>query len=162
NGTGTQQAQAAMKFIEKEGVKNVALMDDNTSYSVNIADLTEKELKDGDSSASLAIHDSVTAGENDYSADVNKVLSKDPDFVYWTGYYQEGGLIIKQLRNAGYDGDIMVGDGSVDKKLIEIAGKDNAQGAFATMTQTPETIPGSDAWSSSYEKMFDCAAPGPY
>jgi branched-chain amino acid transport system substrate-binding protein len=161
NGTGTQQAQAAMQFIGKEGVKNVALMDDNTSYSVNIADLTEKELKSDSSGAKMAIHDSVTAGENDYTADVNKVLSKKPDFVYWTGYYQEGGLIIKELRQAGYQGKIMVADGSVDKKLIEIAGKKNAQGVFATMTQTPETIPGSKDWIAKYKKMFS-SEPGPY
>lgn len=159
NGTGTQQAQAAMKFIEKQGYTNVALMDDNTSYSVNIADLTAKLL--ADSSAKLAIHESVTAGEADYSANVNNVLSTDPDFIYWTGYYQEGGLIINQLRQAGYDGDIMVADGSVDKQLIEIAGEDNAQGVFATMTQTPDTIPGSEDWIAKYKEAFN-SDPGPY
>lgn len=161
NGTGTQQAQAAMKFITKEGAKNVALMDDNTSYSVNISDLTKKLIEEDGSGVKLATKDSVTAGENDYSADVNKVLSTDPDFIYWTGYYQEGGLIIKELRNAGYEGKIMVADGSVDAKLIEIAGKDNAQGVFATMTQTPDTIPGSEDWTADYKKAFN-ADPGPY
>ena len=36
---------------------------------------------------------------------------RSPDFIYWTGYYQEGGLIIRQLRQAGYKGTIMVADG---------------------------------------------------
>jgi branched-chain amino acid transport system substrate-binding protein len=159
NGSGTQQAAAALKFMTKEGVKNVALMDDNTSYSKNIADLTAQLLSQG--TPTLAGRQSVTPGESDYSANVNAVISQHPDFVYWTGYYQEGGLIIRQLRQAGYTGDIMVADGSVDQKLIDIAGGSNADGVFATMTQTPQTIPGAKQWISDYKAKFG-SEPGPY
>jgi len=158
NGTGTQQADAALKFMQKQGATKVALMDDNTSYSKDIADTTAKLLT---GSPALAGRQSVTAGESDYSANVNAVLKGNPDFIYWTGYYQEGGLIIRQLRQAGYDGDIMVADGSVDQKLVDIAGAQNAEGVFATMTQTPETIPGAGKWISDYKSKFH-AAPGPY
>jgi branched-chain amino acid transport system substrate-binding protein len=160
NGTGTQQADAAMKFMTKSGATRVALMDDNTSYSKDIADLTANLLKSG-SGPELAGRDSVTPGESDYSANVNTILKTNPDFIYWTGYYQEGGLIIRQLRQAGYKGDIMVADGSVDQKLVEIAGGSNAEGVFATMTQTPETIPGAETWISDYKAKFN-ADPGPY
>lgn len=161
NGTGTQQAQAALKFMTKEGVKKVALMDDNTSYSTNITKNVADLMKKAPDGPQQAIHESVTAGESDYSANVNAVIKSQPDFVYWTGYYQEGGLIIKQLRQAGYTGKIMVADGSVDQKLIQIAGQDNAQGVFATMTQTPQTIPDGQAWIDKYKKAFN-ADPGPY
>jgi len=162
NGTGTQQAAAAMKFMTKENAKKVALMDDSTSYSTNITKNVAALMKKDSSGPQQAIHESVTAGESDYSANVNAVIKASPDFVYWTGYYQEGGLIIKQLRQAGYTGKIMVADGSVDAKLIQIAGQANAQGVFATMTQTPETIPDGAAWIAKYKKAFDNKAPGPY
>lgn len=158
NGTGTQQADAAVKFLTKKGAKKVGLMDDNTSYSKNIADLTAKRLT---GTPALSGRESVTPGESDYSANVNSILQGKPDFIYWTGYYQEGGLIIRQLRQAGYQGNIMVADGSVDNKLIEIAGKDNAQGVYATMTQTPDTLPGAKDWISKYKAKFN-ADPGPY
>lgn len=161
NGTGTQQAAAAMKFLTKEGAKKVALMDDSTSYSTNITKNVGGLMAKDSSGPQQAIHESVTAGESDYSANVTAVINASPDFVYWTGYYQEGGLIIKQLRQAGYKGKIMVADGSVDAKLIEIAGQDNAQGVFATMTQTPETIPDGAAWIAKYKAAFN-AVPGPY
>ncbi len=161
NGTGTQQAQAALKFMTKEGAKKVALMDDNTSYSTNITKNVAGLMAKAPDGPQQAIHESVTAGESDYSANVNAVMKANPDFVYWTGYYQEGGLIIKQLRQAGYTGKIMVADGSVDQKLIQIAGQNNAQGVFATMTQTPQTIPNGQAWIDKYKKAFH-ADPGPY
>ena len=160
NGTGTQQADAALTYMEKVGAGKVALIDDNTSYSVDIANLTADLLEES-GGPELASHESVTAGESDYSANVNSVLKTDPDFVYWTGYYQEGGLIIRQLRQAGYEGKIMVGDGSVDTKLLQIAGEQNSGGILATMTQTPDTIAGAEDWINNYKEEFG-AEPGPY
>lgn len=160
NGTGAQQAQAAVEFMKKSGAKAIGLVDDNTSYSKDITTRTAQDLQ-GDASLKVVTRQSVTAGESDYSAAVTAIMRAKPDFVYWTGYYQEGGLIIKQLKAAGYKGKLMVADGSVDGQLITIAGKDNAQGVYATMTQTPQTIPGGDAWIAKYKKAFN-ADPGPY
>ncbi|ADU49663.1 amino acid/amide ABC transporter substrate-binding protein, HAAT family [Intrasporangium calvum DSM 43043] len=160
NGTGAQQAAAAVEFMKSEGSKAVALVDDNTSYSKDITTRTAQNLKD-DGSVAVASQQSVTAGESDYSAAVTAILRAKPDFVYWTGYYQEGGLLIKQLRGAGYTGKIMVADGSVDKQLVSIAGESNAQGVFATMTQTPQTIPGGDQWVATFKDKTG-ADPGPY
>ena len=159
NGTGTQQSAAAVKWIAKVGATRVALMNDNTSYSKDIADVTEKDLQGN--GIQVVANESVTAGESDYSANVASVLGKKPDFVYWTGYYQEGGLIIRQLRQAGYTGHIMVADGAVDQHLITIAGAAQAEGVYATMTQTPETVPGAAAWSQRYRDAFH-TDPGPY
>ncbi|KRE41338.1 branched-chain amino acid ABC transporter substrate-binding protein [Knoellia sp. Soil729] len=159
NGTGIQQSQAASDFIKSKGSKAVALLDDNTSYSKDITTRTADNLKNA--GVAVANKQSVTAGESDYSGAVTAVMRAKADFVYWTGYYQEGGLLIKQLRSAGYKGDIMVADGAVDKKLVEIAGQANAQGTYATMTQTPATIPGGDAWIAKYKKAFG-SDPGPY
>ncbi|WP_062008307.1 MULTISPECIES: branched-chain amino acid ABC transporter substrate-binding protein [Arthrobacter] len=160
NGTGTQQAAAAVKFMIKDGVKSVALVDDNTSYSKDIAAQTKKDLE-ADGGVKVALATSVTAGESDYSSVVHDIMGANPDMLYWTGYYQEGGLIINQLKAAGYKGKIMVADGSVDASLIEISGGTNADGVFATMTQTPDTIKGAETWIADYTKKFG-SAPGPY
>ncbi|PYI66886.1 branched-chain amino acid ABC transporter substrate-binding protein [Arthrobacter livingstonensis] len=160
NGTGSQQAAAAVKFMAKDGVKSVALVDDNTSYSKDIATETKKDLQ-ADGTVKVALATSVTAGESDYSSAVHDIMGANPDMLYWTGYYQEGGLIINQLKAAGYKGKIMVADGSVDPSLVKIAGAANAEGVFATMTQTPDTIKGAETWIANYTKAFG-SAPGPY
>lgn len=160
NGTGIQQSAAAVKFMDKDGVKSVALVDDNTSYSKDIAAQTKKDLESA-GGIKVALATSVTAGESDYSSVVHDIMGANPDMVYWTGYYQEGGLIINQLKAAGFKGKIMVADGSVDASLIEIAGGTNADGVFATMTQTPDTIKGAESWIADYTKKFG-SAPGPY
>ncbi|GII87583.1 branched chain amino acid ABC transporter substrate-binding protein [Sphaerisporangium siamense] len=160
NGTGTQQATAAMAWMTKQGAKSVALVHDNTSYSKDIAVRTQN-LLDEAGGAETAILEAVTPKESDYSANIHNILAKKPDFVYWTGYFQEGGLITRQLRQAGYTGKIMVGDGSVSEKLADIAGGEAAEGVYATMTQTPDTLQGAEGWIDAYKKKFG-AAPGPY
>lgn len=152
NGTGLQQSTAALKFIKKQGYKAIALVDDNTSYSVDITTETGKQIT-ADGSAKVALKTSVNAGESDYSSAVRDIIGSNADLLYWTGYYQEGGLIIDQLRKAGYTGDIMVADGSADPTLATIAGP-AAEGVFATMTPTPNTIKGAETWIANYKKEF--------
>ncbi|WP_240120416.1 MULTISPECIES: branched-chain amino acid ABC transporter substrate-binding protein [unclassified Streptomyces] len=161
NGTGAQQAQAAVEWMSRQKATRVALLDDNTSYSTDITKRTRADIEEGGSGMKMVLKESVNAGESDYGSNVDAIVKAKPDFVYWTGYYQEGGLLIRQLRQAGYKGDIMVADGNVDAKLISIAGKGNAQGVYATMTETPDTIEGASNWISDYKEKFG-SEPGPY
>ncbi len=152
NGTGLQQSTAALTFIKKQGYKSVALVDDNTSYSVDITTETKKQIE-ADGAAKVVLKTSVNAGESDYSSVVRDIMGSGADLLYWTGYYQEGGLIIDQLKKAGYTGDIMVADGSADPTLATIAGA-AAEGVYATMTPTPNTIKGAEDWIADYKKQF--------
>lgn len=159
NGTGLQQSTAALDFMKKQGYTTVALVDDNTSYSVDITTETEKQITD-DGSAEVVLNTSVNAGESDYSSVVRDITGSGADVIYWTGYYQEGGLIIDQLKKAGYEGDIIVADGSADSTLAEIAGA-AAEGVFATMTPTPNTIAGAESWIEDFKEAFG-EEPKPY
>ncbi|HCU51181.1 MAG TPA: branched-chain amino acid ABC transporter substrate-binding protein [Micromonosporaceae bacterium] len=156
NSTGTQQSTTAVDFVTKQNLTRTVLVHDNTSYAKNIAELTVTMLKDR-AAGSIAI----AKGESDHGAAVNAVRGKNPDMVYFTGYYADGGLFIRQLRQAGYTGKIMVADGSVDKQLITIAGADKAQGVYATMTGLPEFTPGAEGWIAKYKSKFN-GDPGPY
>lgn len=159
NGTGKQQSTTALAFMKKAGHATVALVDDNTSYSKDITTETAAQIeKDG--GVKVVLKTSVTAGESDYSAVVRNIMAKKPALVYWTGYYQEGGLVINQLKKAGFTGKVMVADGSVDPSLAQIAGV-GAEGVYATMTQTPDTLEGAEKWIADYKAKFS-ADPGPY
>ncbi|MFC9972744.1 branched-chain amino acid ABC transporter substrate-binding protein [Spirillospora sp. NPDC127200] len=160
NGTGDQQAAAAARWLAKDGGEKVAVMHDNTSYSKDIAVRTAAELDRPGAPDKTAV-EAVNPGESDYSAAVTTVLKGRPDYIYWTGYYAEGGLLIRQFRQAGYKGKFIVGDGSVDAKLAKIAGGRNGEGVYATMTPTPQTLQGAESWIASYKQKFG-ADPGPY
>ncbi|GAA1517886.1 branched-chain amino acid transport system substrate-binding protein [Agromyces terreus] len=160
NGTGTQQAAATLEYALKVGATRVAVLNDNTDYSKDLA-VSFVEQAEEDGTLEVVLDQSVTPGEKDYSANVNNVMSSNPDFVVWTGYYQEGALITRQLVDAGYDGPILVGDGSVDRKFAEIAGEGYTDNVVATFTQTPDMLEGAGDWIGDYEEAFG-SEPGPY
>lgn len=159
NGTGMQQAQTALDWMEEHRTTRVALVDDDSSYSRDITELTARAL-DRSPATELALHQVITPGIGDYADAVARILDAAPDVVYFTGYAEEGGTIIRQLRGAGYAGALMVADGSVDAHLVEVAGA-AADGVRATMTQTPATIPGSAEWIGRYRTAFG-SEPGPF
>ncbi|MBO0980758.1 branched-chain amino acid ABC transporter substrate-binding protein [Microbacterium sp. SD291] len=159
NGTGTQQAAAAVAYAEKSGMENVAVIDDATAYSADLAASFVAQAEEA--GLTVSFEATVTPGENDYSAVATQLAGEKPELVYWTGYYQEGGLIVRQATDAGYTGAFLVGDGSVDAKFAEIAGDGYTENVLGTFTQTPDMIEGADAWIADYEELAG-AAPGPY
>lgn len=159
NGTGTQQAEAAVKYAQKTGAKTVAAIDDATAYSADLAKSFVEQAKAA--GLTVAFEATVTPGENDYSAVATQLSKQKPDLAYWTGYYQEGGLIDRQSTDAGYEGAFLVGDGSVDAKFAEIAGKGYTDNVVGTFTQTPDMIEGADKWIADYKELAG-KDPGPY
>ncbi|MEV7632274.1 branched-chain amino acid ABC transporter substrate-binding protein [Microbacterium sp. NPDC089318] len=159
NGTGTQQAEAAVAYAQKSGAKTVAAINDATAYAKDLADSFEAQAKEA--GLTVDFNAVVTPGENDYAAVATQLADAKPDLVYWTGYYQEGGLIARQSKDAGYEGTFLVGDGSVDAKFAEIAGKGYTEHVLGTFTQTPDMLEGADQWIADYKKLAG-ADPGPY
>ncbi|MGH3704498.1 MAG: branched-chain amino acid ABC transporter substrate-binding protein [Agromyces sp.] len=159
NGTGDQQAEAAVTYAKQIGATNVAVVDDATSYSADLAGaFTEQATAAG---LDVVVSETVTPGENDYSAVATTLATEQPALVYWTGYYQEGGLIARQSQDAGFDGVLLVADGSVDAKFAEIAGEGYTDNVVGTFTQTPDMIEGADQWIADYEELAG-NPPGPY
>ena len=50
---------------------------------------------------------------------MTKVKASGADAVFYGGYYAEAGLLAKQLRQAGFKGTFMSGDGSEDPAFVE-------------------------------------------
>jgi branched-chain amino acid transport system substrate-binding protein len=159
DGTGSQQAGSAVLWVQKNGWTNLVVIDDKTDYSANLAAgfKTQAEAA-GYTVKALAL----TKGESDFSATVNDILSANADFIYFTGYAQEAGLLVKQAIEAGYSGAILLGDGSVDAKVAEIAGLDLAKEVTATFTMTPDMLDDGGAFAASYAAATGGGEPGPY
>lgn len=161
NGTGAQQAEAGIKFATELGVTKVATINDQTDYSKDLSDTFIADAEEA-GTFEVVLDGAVNPDDKDFSANVKAVVDADPEFVYWTGYYQAGGLLVRQLREAGYEGTILVGDGTVDAQFAQIAGDGFTDDVFGTFTKTPDMLEGADDWIAAYEKVSGGKAPGPY
>jgi branched-chain amino acid transport system substrate-binding protein len=162
NANGQDQAHTAAAFFTHVlHAKRIALIDDQSAYATNLVQLTEQALKADH--GNVVDVEAVPPTQQDFSALINKLKAEKVDLFYWTGYYAQGGLLIKQARQLGYKGIITVGDGSVDQILISTAGAKNAEGVYATMTPMPPFLKGpkAEAFYTAFEKAYH-TQPGPY
>lgn len=160
NSTAPAQAKTAADYMTQSlHGKRIAIINDKSAYSVDLATRTKQDLiKDG---AQVIAFDAVDPNENDFSAELTKLKSLKPDVTYWTGYYAAGGLMLKQFKQLGVPGAFGVGDGSNDPTMVKIAGEQNAQGYFTTTSPTPQFQASAKQWVTKYQSEFN-AAPGPY
>ena len=160
-GNDGEQGPAAAKYIAKKlGAKNVAVVDDNETYSLGIADIVRSTLPT--LGAKVAVSDHIDKAAQDYSATVNKVKAANPDAIFYGGYYSEGGRFLKQLRDAGVTVKFVSDDGAADPKLISAAGASEAEGAFMTNVSGDITSnPHAGTFVADY-KALNNADPGTY
>jgi len=129
-----QGAAAASYILDTVKSTNPFVIDDGSDYGKGLASY----VKDGlGSTLKSGNTDTVQTGQTDFSATVTKVTGSKADAVFYGGYYAEAGLLVKQLRQAGYKGLFMSGDGSEDPAFVKAAGAQAANGAILTAPAGP-------------------------
>jgi len=125
---GAQGPASATLITDVVGATKVFLIDDASAYGTGL----QGEIAAALDPSLVVGTDSVEKGSTtDFSATVTKVTSAGADAVYYSGYAVDAGLIVKQLRDAGWDGQFLSGDGTQDTTFIETAGE-AAEGSLIT------------------------------
>ncbi len=151
NSTGYDQVNTAVELFSEKGASKIAIIHQGDGYSEDLAKLTkEKWSKMG---KEVVAYEVVNKGEQDHSSLVTSIKSKAPDAIFWTAYYADGALVIKQLRQAGFRNLIAVGDGSNSPKLLEIAGK-AAEGVYCFSNPTVDYLPAAKAFTEAYKNKY--------
>lgn len=144
-------------LVKTLNAKKIAVLDDNSTYGAGLATFVASQIKaDG---ASVAVTDHLDPKGSDYGSSVNKVITSNADAVFFGGYYDAAGRLIKQLKAAGFKGTFMSGDGSEDKQFItDAGGAATANGAYLSCACADETQnPAAASFVSAYTAMFKTA-----
>jgi branched-chain amino acid transport system substrate-binding protein len=129
-GRDDQQGAVAGTFLAaKFKGKKVAVIHDKTPYGKGLADETKKAMNA--KGLKEAMYEGINTGEKDYSALVSKLKQANVDVVYFGGLHTEAGLIIRQMRDQGFNAPLMGGDGIVSSEFTAIAGP-GAEGTLMT------------------------------
>lgn len=116
-----EQGLVAAGYIEKLGYKNVAIVHDNSSYASGLAEESRAELEKR--GVNVVFYDALTPKERDYSAILTKIKAVNPELIFYTGYYPEAGLLLRQKSEMGWNVPMIGGDAVNNKDLVKIAGK---------------------------------------
>lgn len=92
----------------------------NNDYGVGLKDVFEQNAKQ------LSLNVLQTFGydktTSDFKAILTKVKSLNPDVIYMPSYYQDGGAIVKQVKEIGINAEFYGGTTHEDPKFLEVAG----------------------------------------
>jgi branched-chain amino acid transport system substrate-binding protein len=150
-----EQGRVAAKAIKTNGWKKVAILHDNTSYAKGLADEAKSLLvKDG---VEVVFFDALTPGERDYSAIITKMKSAGPDGVFFTGYYPEAGLLLRQKAEVKWAVPFIAGDATNNPDLVKIAGNKAAEGFMFLSPPVPQDLTSKESvdFIKAYKAKFN-------
>jgi branched-chain amino acid transport system substrate-binding protein len=138
-GRDDQQGGFAAAYLAKNFKgKNIAIINDKTTYGKGLADEVKKALNAAGVTEKLG--ESYNQGDKDFTALVSKLKLNNIDIVYDGGYHQEAGLIVRQMRDQGLNTILMAGDALADHEFSSIAGP-AAEGVLFTFGPDPRKRP---------------------
>ena len=138
-GRDDQQGLVAADYIAKNYKgKNVAILNDKTTYGKGLADETKKALNKAGFTEKM--FESYNKGDKDFNSIVSRLKRDNIDLVYVGGYHQEAGLILRQMRDQGLKTVLMAGDAMNDKEFASITGP-AAEGTLFTFGPDPRNKP---------------------
>jgi len=138
-GRDDQQGLVAAQYIAKNYKgKNIAILNDKTTYGKGLADETKKALNKAGITEKM--YESYNKGDKDFNAIVSRLKLEKIDLVYVGGYHQESGLILRQMRDQGLQTVLMAGDALADKEFASITGPAGA-GTLFTFGPDPRNKP---------------------
>jgi len=120
-------------------MQNVAIIHDNTTFGKGLAEAARASLEEANK-AGIVFYDAITPGERDFSPILSRMHKANPDVLYFTGYYPEAGLIIRQMKELGSKALFVGGNAAINDEFVQIAGIDVAKGALMTQEPIPTDL----------------------
>ncbi len=148
------QGRVAAQMIKAKGVKKVALLHDNSSYAKGLAEEARKVL-DAEK-IEVVFYDAITPKERDYNATLTRIKATDPDMIFFTGYYNDAGTLLRQKMEMGWDVPMMGGDATNNTDLVKIAGKEAGKGFLFLSPPVPQDFdaPEARAFMDAYKAKY--------
>ena len=138
-GRDDQQGLVAADYIAKNYKgKNVAILQDKSTYGKGLADEMKKALNKGGIKEKM--YEAYTQGDKDFNSLVSKMKANKIDVVYVGGYHTEAGLILRQMRGQGMASQMISGDAIATNEFWSITGP-AGEGMMFTFGSDPRKRP---------------------
>lgn len=133
------EAEFTGKYLVKvKQYKRIAVLSDHSSFAKGLGDAVTAAIKK--EGGNIAYRGYINAGAQDFKAVLTDIKSKNPDVIYFSGYYSDGGLLRAQEAQLNIGADFVGGDANQNVAFGKIAG-DAAKGAVIINVPAPENLP---------------------
>ena len=112
------------------------LIEVTEDYCVGLASFFERSFtKNGGKIVSKL---SYQKGDQDFTAQLTEIISKNPDVLYIPANFAEGAIVMRQARELGAKFKILGGDAMDNPEIVKIGGKSVEGFSFTTFAYAPE------------------------
>jgi branched-chain amino acid transport system substrate-binding protein len=148
------QGVVAANFAQSQGVKTVFIVHDKTVYGQGVAEFfkqraTELEIE--------VLGFEGTQEQENFAAIIESITTTNPELVYFGGIHDQAGILLKLVRENGYQGTFMGPDGLDSPELLLIAGPAllESGGLFYSTVSGPASLyPGTAQFVADFETRF--------
>jgi branched-chain amino acid transport system substrate-binding protein len=152
NSPGTHAIDSLIMLMRHLSIKKVAIIHQGDDYTQNLSDICHAKLPPA--GFQIVTTEVMEKGAPDVSAIVTAIRNSEAEFIYWGGYFADGGNVIRQLRQGGYTGYICCGDGSASTELIPACGP-AGDGVFVTSPPYVEFSEGGNEFLAAYQAKYN-------
>ena len=131
--------------------KSVYIVHDKTVYGQGVAENFRDEAKKLGLKI-LAFEG--TEERSNFGPLIIPMKAKNPDLVYFGGIYNQGGLLLKQMREKGVKTAFMGPDGLDDVEMVKIAGNAVVGSYYTTVAPPRNLSPETMAFAEKYKQRF--------
>jgi branched-chain amino acid transport system substrate-binding protein len=129
----------------------VAVLNDKTAYGQGIAEVFKKTFEQ--MGGKVAVYEGVGSEEKDFRGAIANIQKSGATAVYWAGMFVQGGIFYNQLREAGFKGAMLGGDGLFDDEFHKTT-QGKADSVFLTFGPDYTSKPEAQDFLKKYRAKF--------
>jgi branched-chain amino acid transport system substrate-binding protein len=157
-GRDDQQGDVSAKFaLDTLKLKRLAVIHNKTAYGQGIAEVFKKTIEANGERVTL--FDGLASEEMDFRATISAIQKSGAQGVFWGGMYNQAGPFFNQLRQAGFKGAFLGGDGIYDPELIKTVGA-KADSLFISFGPDFVNSEAAKPFLAAYKQKFNQEAAG--
>ncbi|MBD0380832.1 branched-chain amino acid ABC transporter substrate-binding protein [Paenibacillus sedimenti] len=153
------QGPAAAEYaVNTVKAKRIFIIQEKSVYGQGLANAfidTSKKL-----GAQIVGYERIMIGDKDFNGLINQVLFIKPDFIFFSGSYAEGGILLRQAREKGITIPFMGGDGLDSSGVIDFAGEKIKGALFSSPARDITQSDNGQKWAEAYRQKFGKRADG--
>jgi branched-chain amino acid transport system substrate-binding protein len=120
-GRDDEQGQITAKIIaERFADRKIAILHDNAPFGRGLAEATKANLNQV--GVNEALFAGITPGERDYTAVISRLKAAGIGLVYYGGYPQEMGTLVRQSADQAFAAQWLTGSGMASKEFAAVGG----------------------------------------
>jgi branched-chain amino acid transport system substrate-binding protein len=140
-------------LVNVKKYQRIVVLSDFSTYADGLANATEDAIKK--LGGNVVSRDKIKADSQNFTPVLTNIKSKNPDAIFFAGYYSDGGLLRSQQAALGIKADFYGGDANDNPDFVKLAGS-AAKGAFIVNVPEPAALPYEIAKSfiADYQKKY--------